>query len=84
MVKSITVGQLRQNPTAMLLDVEAGETYRVTRHNREIARMVPASPGSRIVPAKKSGPSGLVELPRHELRTAESVDELLDEARGEW
>lgn len=40
-MKSITVGQLRQNPTAMLADVEAGETYLITRHDREIARVVP-------------------------------------------
>ena len=40
-MKTITVGQLRQNPTTMLAEVEAGETYSVTRHSREIARIVP-------------------------------------------
>ena len=33
-MKTITVGELRQNPTAMLADVEAGEVYRVTRYHR--------------------------------------------------
>jgi hypothetical protein len=32
-VKTITEGQLRQNLTAMLDEVEAGEVYRITRHD---------------------------------------------------
>ncbi len=83
-MKTITVGQLRQNPTQMLADVEAGETYRVTRHNREIGRIMPAPSGPVLIPAKKPGPSRLAGLPRHELRTAESIDALLDEMRGDW
>jgi prevent-host-death family protein len=40
-VKTISVGQLRQNPTEALAEVERGEVYAVTRHNREIAHLVP-------------------------------------------
>lgn len=38
---SITVGQLRQNPTQMLADVQDGERYVVTSHGRPIADVVP-------------------------------------------
>lgn len=40
-MKTITVAELRQNPTAALADVERGEVYAVTRHKREIAHLVP-------------------------------------------
>jgi len=83
-MKTVTVGQLRQNPTNMLAEVEAGATYRITRHNREIGRIVPPGSGVVLVPAKKSGRSRTSELPRHEVRTAESIDALLDELKGEW
>ncbi len=80
-VKTITVGQLRQNPTTMLADVEAGEIYRVTRHNREVARVVPRSHEIELLPRKRSGGSRLAGLPHHELRTATSIDELLADER---
>lgn len=80
-MKTITVAQLRQNPTAMLSDVEAGETYRVTRHNREIARIVPRDNSLELLPPKRQAGSRLAHLPRHELRTAASIDELLADER---
>jgi len=80
-MKTITVGQLRQNPTIMLNEVEAGETYRVTRHDHEVARVVPLAPGLHVTPRKRSGGSRLAQLPRHELRTAQDVDELLADER---
>lgn len=80
-MKTITVGQLRQNPTSMLAEVEAGETYQVTRHNREIARIVPRTPGLELVPPKRRTGSRLASLPRHQLRTAASIDELLTDER---
>ncbi len=82
-MKWITVGQLRQNPTAALAEVESGETYRITRHSREIGRIVPVGPGAGLIPAKKHGPANLSALPKHELRTAGSIEELLDDMRGE-
>ncbi|WP_226347219.1 type II toxin-antitoxin system Phd/YefM family antitoxin [Agilicoccus flavus] len=80
-MKTITVGQLRQNPTTMLAEVEAGETYLVTRHNREIARIVPRSHELDLAPPKRRTGSRLADLPRHELRTATSIDELLADER---
>ncbi|MFT3886626.1 MAG: type II toxin-antitoxin system Phd/YefM family antitoxin [Arachnia sp.] len=83
-MKTITVGELRQNPTAALDDVERGSTYRITRHNREIGRIVPPSVVPGIVPPKKTGPARAKEIPRVELRTASSVDELIDDLEGDW
>ena len=80
-MKTITVGQLRQNPTAMLADIEAGEIYQLTRHNREIARIVPRAPALELIPPRRRGGSRLAGLSRHELRTAASVDELLADER---
>ncbi|HEY0247907.1 MAG TPA: type II toxin-antitoxin system Phd/YefM family antitoxin [Gryllotalpicola sp.] len=80
-MKTITVGQLRQNPTAMLAEVEAGETYRITRHDHEVARIVPLGSGVPLTPRKRVTGSRLAQLPRHALRTAESIDELLADER---
>lgn len=80
-MKTITVGQLRQNPTTMLDEVEAGESYVVTRHNRAIARILPRSGGLELIARKNSGGSRLADLPRHELRTAASIDDLLSDER---
>ncbi|HET8928186.1 MAG TPA: type II toxin-antitoxin system prevent-host-death family antitoxin [Microbacterium sp.] len=83
-MKSITVGQLRQNPTQMLTEVEAGATYRITRHNREVGRIIPSASGSELIPAKKRGPARTSSLAPLEVQTAESLDELINEMRGEW
>lgn len=80
-MKTITVGQLRQNPTRMLADVENGETYRVTRHSREIARIVPRAHEFDLVAPKRRSGSRLADLPRHELRTAASIEDLLADER---
>jgi prevent-host-death family protein len=80
-MKTITVGQLRQNPTRMLADVEAGEVYEVTRRGREIARIVPRTHSVELLPRKRRAGSRLAALPRHELRTAASVDDLLADER---
>ena len=65
----------------MLEDVEAGEVYRIMRHDREIARVVPRDPSIPLLPPKRRGGSHLADLPRHELRTAASLDELLADER---
>lgn len=38
------MGQLRQNPTAALDALERGEEFIITRHRKEIGRLVPAKP----------------------------------------
>lgn len=54
MSRSISVGQLRQNPTRMLREVRAGATYTVTDHGEPIAAVVPRS-GHRWVPSSEIG-----------------------------
>lgn len=84
-MKTITVAELRQNPTSALAEVEAGETYRITRHGREVGRIVPTpQTGIALIPPTRSGGIKLSGLPRHAIRTAESIGALLDEERGEW
>lgn len=83
-MKTISVGELRQNPTAMLDEVTAGEVYAVTRHGREIARIVPVTPAVELIPPRRPGPFRLAELPPVELRTAATVEELLEWEKGEW
>lgn len=83
-MKTITVGELRQNPTAMLAEVEAGETYRVTRHGREVGRMVPPQTIPGLIPAKKRGGARTSELPPLKLKGGITVEQLLEEMKGEW
>lgn len=78
------MGQLRQNPTDALRAVEAGETYRITRHSRVIARIVPPTPGLELIPPTRLGGTQLVGVAPHQLISAASIDELLDDERGTW
>ena len=39
MGKTISVGQLRQNPTQMLREVRAGATYTITDHGEPVAEV---------------------------------------------
>lgn len=82
-MKTITVGQLRQNPTAMLAEVEAGETYRIIRHDHEVARVVLFGAGVALTPRRRSGGSecgaivdvlALVPVTEGALAAAESVE----------
>lgn len=41
MVKTISVGQLRKNPTEMLRDVRKGTTYTITDHGEPVAEVSP-------------------------------------------
>jgi antitoxin (DNA-binding transcriptional repressor) of toxin-antitoxin stability system len=83
-MKSITVGQLRRNPTSALTEVESGDTYTVTRHHQDIARLVPPSELPGLTPPMDDGPAHIATLPRVELRTAGSIDELIDAEKGEY
>ena len=82
-MKRISVGELRQNPTRMLDDVAAGETYVVTRHQREVARVVPTVSSAVVIPPKRSGPSRTVDLTRVELPDDAGFDEFLADLKGE-
>lgn len=80
-MKSITVGELRQNPTAMLADVEAGEVYELTKHQRRVGFIVPASASAAVTPRRTDAPAHTGELPRRLLHSAASLDELLADER---
>ncbi len=83
-MKTITVGELRQNPTAMLAEVEAGETYRITRHNHEVGRIVPPQSGVPLIPAKHRDGIRLPQLPAsYAPPTPAALDAVLDAMRGE-
>ena len=79
------MGELRQNPTAALAEVEAGATYVVTRHRRPIAKLVPVQAEPLVViPAKNPGPTHLADRPRDGMRTYEETEALLREMASDW
>ncbi|ERG65435.1 hypothetical protein L332_13420 [Agrococcus pavilionensis RW1] len=81
-MKTVSVRELRQNPAQMLRDVESGERCTIASYDRPIARVEPVASSTRLIPPKRTGRPNLASLPRHELRTAASIDELLDDLRG--
>lgn len=83
-MKSISVGELRQNPAPMIADLEAGEPYALTRHNHLIGTILPAVSSATLIPRKANGPARTRTIARHELTTASTIDELLDEEKGLW
>lgn len=46
-MKTIKVGELRQNPTQMLRDVEAGDEYLITSNGRDVAKVTPINDDTR-------------------------------------
>ncbi|CCK59279.1 Conserved protein of unknown function [Mycobacterium canettii CIPT 140070010] len=83
-MKSISVGELRQNPAPMIADLEGGEPYALTRHNHRIGTIVPAVSSATLIPRKASGPAQTRTIARHDLTTASTLDELLNEEKGPW
>ncbi|PZP16199.1 MAG: prevent-host-death family protein [Brachybacterium faecium] len=83
-MRSISVGELRQNPTRMLAEIQAGEVHALKRHNREIAQIVPSASSSRMVPPRRTGRARTGDLPYVELSDNATMDQLLDELTGEW
>lgn len=51
-MKSISVGELRQNPAPMIADLEWGEPYALTRHNHRIGTIIPAVSSATLIPRK--------------------------------
>ena len=77
-MKTITVAELRQNPTEALNDVEAGETYLVTKHRRPVAKLVPYQAETiTIAPPRKSGGSRLTDRPSDRAYGDDEVEALL-------
>lgn len=84
-MKKITVAELRQNPTPMIEDVESGATFVITRHNKPVGQItpVPKAPGVELVPPQNSKGTSLSGRPRRKLKSAKSLEELLDWAKGD-
>ncbi|KAF0849164.1 type II toxin-antitoxin system Phd/YefM family antitoxin [Nocardia caishijiensis] len=83
-MKSISADELGQHLPTVVADVEAGEVYELTRHNHRIGFIVPAVSSTQIIPRKVAGAADTSATPRHTLRTADAVDELLETDKGEW
>ena len=83
-MKTISVGELRQNPTQMLDDVASGETYVVTRHSREVARVVPAASSATVMPPRSTTSSRTAALSRVELPDGLKFDAFLEQLKGDW
>ena len=81
-MKWITAAQLRQSLRATLGDVQAGQTYVVTRHGHAIAQLRPVGTlGLNIIPAKAPGGSRLSRRPRR--KTYEEAEATLADVRAE-
>ncbi|GAB3815951.1 hypothetical protein GCM10028820_14390 [Tessaracoccus terricola] len=85
-MKTITVAELRQNPTPALDAVAGGASLTVTKHRRPVAMLVPAEDDApvRIQPAVNPSPSQLAARPRPSLHSYEETESLLDEMASEW
>ncbi|MFJ4901608.1 type II toxin-antitoxin system Phd/YefM family antitoxin [Streptomyces sp. NPDC088727] len=56
----ITVRDLQRNAAAVLVRLEQGETFTVTRHGRTVARIVPPDPAEEAV--NQAVADGLIDL----------------------
>jgi prevent-host-death family protein len=57
----ITVRDLQRNAAAVLVRLEHGETFTVTRHGRTVARIVPPDPAEEAI--NQAAADGLIDLP---------------------
>ena len=88
---SVGVRQLKQNASAVLRRVQAGEILEVTDRGRPVARLVPIKPLSRwdqlvaegrLIPAKVSVQEALATFPRVTLPPgSKTLSEILAEMR---
>ena len=79
-MKTITVAELRQNPTAALEEVESGESYVVTRHRHPIARLVPVDAQQvAVIPRRAAEPSRLAQRERAGLQDYAATEAVLAE-----
>lgn len=77
---TISVAELRQNPTEALARAEAGETVVITRHRHPVAKLVPLDAlGVTLIPPRKTGPANLTARLPHRHRTTAYVEALLAE-----
>ncbi|MFY9809042.1 MAG: type II toxin-antitoxin system prevent-host-death family antitoxin [Pseudonocardiaceae bacterium] len=83
MPRTIPHRELRNNSSAVLRDVQAGETVYVTNNGEVVAVLVPPprAPGESLRIRRATVHGGFTELARTEIQ--EPVQDILDELRGE-
>lgn len=82
MARTIAHRELRNNSSAILREVQAGETFTITNHGEPIAVLQPVGAGASVVPVKHSTARGRfsdIEGVRSDVSSAD----ILDELRGE-
>jgi prevent-host-death family protein len=84
MTRTIAHRELRNNSSAILREVEAGETIAVSNHGEVVAYLVPPQrqPYGGLSLRKATKHGGWADVPRHEV--SESVQHALDDLRGQW
>lgn len=83
-MKTITVAELRQNPTQALADVEAGESYVVTKHRRPVARLAPlGNEATEIIAPRNPGPVVYADWPTRRTYARTDSDELVAWVKGD-
>lgn len=83
MARTIPHRELRNNSSAVLRDVQAGETIEVTNNGEVVAVLVPPprAAGASLRIRRATARGGFVGLPR--ARIDESVQDVLDELRAD-
>lgn len=77
-MRTITVAELRQNPTEALNAVEAGETFVVTKHRHPVAKLVPVDTTPvQIIPARNPGGVRIADLPDWPRKSREQIESVL-------
>lgn len=89
-MRTIGITELNQQTSRVMREVQAGERIAVTMHGRVVAELVPATPGATWLEQKKA--EGRIQPPTDReaelpdlvpLRSGRSLDELIEEAKGE-
>lgn len=83
MSRTIPHRELRNNSSAILREVEAGETFTITNHGKPVAVLSPVQP-DRLAGVRYRAPVStgrFADLPRH--RSTISSQQILDELRGD-
>lgn len=86
-MNTVTTRELRKNLTSALLRVERGETLRITRNRRTVARLVPASEPPVAPPPPEPWPdleSRALKLIARPGRPPISASQLVIDNRGDW
>lgn len=81
-MKRISIQDLKSGLSAAVAEAEAGKTVLVTRHNRVVARLSPATPG-RSPDGSVASREPLVPLLRRATR-GRYLRVLMDDRKAEW